>query len=66
MAAPMEILRPGIEYKLQLQSTPQLQQCQVLLTHCEEQTHISTATWATAVRFLIHFATMGTLPELYF
>ena len=48
------------ESKLQLQLIPYLHQCQILNPLCQagDRTHDSTATWATAVRFLIHWATV--------
>ena len=58
----MEVPKPGIKSELHLQAMTQLQQCWILnpLQRAGNWTCASTATWATAVRFLTLCATVGT------
>lgn len=58
----MDIPRPGTVSELQLWTTLQLQQCQILHSTMLGQRLTSAVTWAAAVRSLIHCTTAGTLP----
>ena len=62
----MAVPRPGTESELQLQPTPQPQQCQIRnpLRWAGDLTHTSTATRATVVRFFTHYAAVGT-PDFF-
>lgn len=57
----MEAPGPGTESELQLWSTPQLWHHQILnpLSQSRDRTHTSSATQATAGRFLIHCPKVG-------
>ena len=63
----MEVPRPGIESKPQLQPTAEQQQGQILNPlhqgRARDRTHASTVIWATAVRVLTHCIIVGT-PEM--
>ena len=65
----MEVPKPWIEAKPQLQPTPQLQKHQILFNplcvKARDQTHTSAATQEAAVGFLIRCDTAGT-PKAVF
>ena len=63
----VEVPRPGIEFKLQLQHMPQLQLCQILEPTVPggDWTHTSAVTQDTAVGFLTHCVTVKTPKNLF-